>query len=500
MKDLSTVEKAAAGVKNERVLDFLGNSPRKLLIDGKWIPAKSGKTLETINPANEEVLASIAAADREDVDEAVKSARKAFESGPWSTMGPHDRANYIFRIADLIERHIEELSLLNALDMGCPVGTSTAFEQLTVKLWRYYGGWVTKICGDTNPSNPDIFNFTLREPVGVCAGIVPWNAPSYLAANKIAPALACGNTIIVKPASQASLSLLRLGELIHEAGVPEGVVNIITGAGSTAGKAMVEHPGIDKISFTGSTDVGKSIILGSANNIKRVSLELGGKSANIIFADADLEQAVPASMFGFCANSGQICLAPTRILAQQEIYDKVVANLTAVTSTIKPGDPLDPNTIVGPIANSDQFKTVKNYIEIGKKEGATVMTGGSAVDGKGYFVNPTVFANVSNNMRIAQEEIFGPVVVVIPFKDETDAVSIANDSIYGLAGALWSRDLSRATRVARALKAGEIWVNTVLAGDPISPMGGYKHSGYGREQGKYALDLFTQVKSVFVKL
>jgi acyl-CoA reductase-like NAD-dependent aldehyde dehydrogenase len=500
MSPSHSYEKAAAGVNNSGVLGFLGNSPKKLLIDGKWVSAKLGRTFESINPANEEILAVLAEADKADVDEAVRSARKAFESGPWAAMGPYDRAGYLFKIADLIEQHIEELSLLDTLDMGCPVGTSTAFQTLTVRAWRYYAGWVTKIYGETNPSDPGIFNYTLREPVGVCAGIIPWNAPSYLGANKIAPALACGNTIIVKPASQASLSLLRLGELILEAGVPAGVVNIITGGGATAGKAIVEHPGIDKISFTGSTEVGKSIILGSAGNIKRVSLELGGKSPNIVFADADLAQALGPCMYGFCANSGQICLAPTRIFAQKEIYDKFVADLTAITASIKPGNPLDPNTIVGPLANAGQFKAVKNYLEIGKKEGATITTGGSAVPGKGYFVNPTVFANVSNNMRIAQEEIFGPVGVVIPFKDEEDVIAMANDTIYGLGGSLWTKDLSRAIRVARALKTGEVNINTVLSGDPMSPMGGYKQSGYGREQGKYALDLFTQVKSVFVKL
>jgi acyl-CoA reductase-like NAD-dependent aldehyde dehydrogenase len=366
--------------------------------------------------------------------------------------------------------------------------------------FRYYAGWATKIYGETNPSDPSMFNYTLREPVGVCGQIIPWNGPIAMFAWKIAPALACGNVSIIKPAEQTPLTALRLGELILEAGIPEGVVNIITGFGETAGAAIANHPDIDKVAFTGSTEVGKLILQASAGNLKRVSLELGGKSPNIVFADANMEQCIPTSLFGFTMLSGQVCCAGTRVFVQQDFHDEFVDKLTKQASTAKAGDPLDPKTTIGPLVSKEQFDRVKGYLDIGKKEGAEPRLGGDVRKGKGYFVDPTIFTNVKNDMRIAREEIFGPVASVIPFKDESDAVLQGNDTTYGLAAAVWTNDVSRAHKVARALKAGTVWVNCYNNIDPISPFGGYKQSGIGRELGKHSIELYTQIKSVYVKL
>jgi acyl-CoA reductase-like NAD-dependent aldehyde dehydrogenase len=488
------------GAKSTAAVDFLRGAPKQLLIGGKWVAAKSGKTFESINPANEEVLAVVAEGDKADIDEAVKAARKAFEEGKWPSMGPHQRTRLLLKIADLIEQHADELTTLETLDNGVPLMVTQGMVTGAVETFRYYAGWPTKVYGETNPSDPSMFNYTLREPVGVCGQIIPWNGPLAMAAWKIAPALACGNTVILKPAEQTPLTALRLGELLLEAGVPEGVVNIVTGFGETAGAAISAHPDIDKVAFTGSTEVGKLILQASAGNLKRVSLELGGKSPNVIFADADLQKALPASMAAFCAMSGQVCAAGTRIFVEQGFHDEFVDQLAKVTASIKPGDPLAPGTFMGPLVSKDQFDRVKSYLEVGKKEGAKVAIGGDTGSGKGYFVNPTIFTGVKNNMRIAREEIFGPVAAVIPFKDENDAVLQGNDTTYGLAAAVWTRDISRAHKVARALKAGTVWVNTYLELDVGSPFGGYKQSGIGRELGKHSIDLYTQVKSVFVRL
>jgi acyl-CoA reductase-like NAD-dependent aldehyde dehydrogenase len=488
------------GAKSTAAVDFLRGAPKQLLIGGKWTAAKSGKTFESINPANEEVLAVVAEGDEADIDEAVKAARKAFDEGKWPSMGPHQRTRLLLKIADLIEQHADELTTLETLDNGVPLMVTQGMVTGAVETFRYYAGWPTKVYGETNPSDPSMFNYTLREPVGVCGQIIPWNGPLAMAAWKIAPALACGNTVILKPAEQTPLTALRLGELLLEAGVPEGVVNIVTGFGETAGAAISAHPDIDKVAFTGSTEVGKLILQASAGNLKRVSLELGGKSPNVIFADADLQKALPASMAAFCAMSGQVCAAGTRIFVEQGFHDEFVDQLAKVTASIKPGDPLAPGTFMGPLVSKDQFDRVKSYLEVGKKEGAKVAIGGDTGSGKGYFVNPTIFTGVKNNMRIAREEIFGPVAAVIPFKDENDAVLQGNDTTYGLAAAVWTRDISRAHKVARALKAGTVWVNTYLELDVGSPFGGYKQSGIGRELGKHSIDLYTQVKSVFVRL
>jgi acyl-CoA reductase-like NAD-dependent aldehyde dehydrogenase len=488
------------GAKSTAAVDFLRGAPKQLLIGGKWTAAKSGKTFESINPANEEVLAVVAEGDEADIDEAVKAARKAFDEGKWPSMGPHQRTRLLLKIADLIEQHADELTTLETLDNGVPLMVTQGMVTGAVETFRYYAGWPTKVYGETNPSDPSMFNYTLREPVGVCGQIIPWNGPLAMAAWKIAPALACGNTVILKPAEQTPLTALRLGELLLEAGVPEGVVNIVTGFGETAGAAISAHPDIDKVAFTGSTEVGKLILQASAGNLKRVSLELGGKSPNVIFADADLQKALPASMAAFCAMSGQVCAAGTRIFVEQGFHDEFVDQLAKVTASIKPGDPLAPGTFMGPLVSKDQFDRVKSYLEVGKKEGAKVAIGGDTGSGKGYFVNPTIFTGVKNNMRIAREEIFGPVAAVIPFKDENDAVLQGNDTTYGLAAVVWTRDISRAHKVARALKAGTVWVNTYLELDVGSPFGGYKQSGIGRELGKHSIDLYTQVKSVFVRL
>ncbi|MGH7906226.1 MAG: aldehyde dehydrogenase family protein [Candidatus Binataceae bacterium] len=496
-----SVEVAARGAKQSGVLDFLRKSPQKLLINGKWVPAKSGKTFETLNPANEEVLALVAEGDKADVDEAVKAARYAFEEGRWPKMGPHQRARQLFKIAELIDRNAEELAELETLDNGKALSQARAIDiPAAAETFRYYGGWCSKIYGETNPSEPSMFNYTLREAVGVCGQIIPWNFPLLMACWKIAPALACGNTVILKPAEQTPLTALRLGELVLEAGLPDGVVNVITGFGPGAGSSIAEHPGIDKVAFTGSAEVGRLILKASIGNLKRISLELGGKSPNIIFPDADMEQAVPNAMMGVFYNTGQVCAAGTRIFVQNEMYDKFVDSLSKFSESMTMGDPLDPKTKMGPVVSKEQYERVRNYLEVGKQEGAKVMIGGETGNGKGYYVKPTVFAGVKNDMRIAREEIFGPVAAAIPFKDENDAVFQGNDTTYGLAAAVWTRDISRAHKVARALKAGTVWVNMYGLVDPISPFGGYKESGFGRELGKYAIDLYTQVKSVYVRL
>lgn len=496
-----SVETAARGVKNSATLEFLRHAPTKLLINGKWVASKSGKTFETVNPANEEVLALVSEGDKADVDEAVKAARKALEEGGWSSMGPHQRARLMFKIADLIETHADELAELESLDNGKPLSFSRGFDiPASAETFRYYAGWVTKIYGETNPSDPAFFNYTLREPVGVCGQIIPWNFPLLMAAWKLGPALACGNTVILKPAEQTPLTALRLGELIMEAGLPDGVVNIVTGFGPGAGSSIAEHPEIDKVAFTGSTEVGKLILKASAGNLKKVSLELGGKAPNIIFPDADLDQAVPTSMMGVYFNSGQVCCAGTRIFVQRDRYDEVVDKLASFSKNVSMGDPFDPKSTIGPLVSREQFDRVKGYLEVGKKEGAQVAAGGEAGAGKGYFVKPTLFAGVKNDMQIAREEIFGPVGAAISFSDENDAVFQGNRTDYGLSAAVWTRDLSRAHKVARSLKAGTVWVNCFNQLDPISPFGGYKQSGFGRELGKYAIDLYTQIKSVWMKL
>ncbi len=497
-----SLESAARGAKSSAALEFLRNSPKKLLINGKWVGAKSGKTFETLNPANEEVLALVAEGDKADVDEAVKVARKAYEDGPWASARPHDRTKVLLKIADLIDKHAEELAELETLDNGKPLFESKNIDiPGAAETFRYYAGFATKIYGETNPSDPSMFNYTLREPVGVCGQIIPWNFPLLMASWKIAPALACGNVVILKPAEQTPLTALRLGELILESGLPDGVVQIITGFGPGAGSSLAEHPDVDKVAFTGSTEVGKLILKASTGNLKRVSLELGGKSPNIIFPDADMQQAVFGSSLGIFLNQGQVCCAGSRVFVQEQVYEQFTDSMSQFAQSLTLGNPLEASTRMGPLVSKEQHDRVKGYLKVGKEEGAKAKIGGEpGKQERGYFIEPTVFTGVNNQMKIAREEIFGPVASAIPFKDENDAVFQGNDTTYGLAAAVWTKDISRAHTVARKLKAGTVWINTYGMIDPMSPFGGYKQSGFGRELGKYAIDLYTQIKSIYLKL
>jgi aldehyde dehydrogenase (NAD+) len=495
-----------AAVKLESSVESFVRAPvRKMLIDGKWVEAASGKSFETPNPATGEVLARVAAGDAEDVDRAVRAARRAFDDGAWTRMAPVAREAILLRIAELIERHADELAQLETLDNGKPLTESRHVDiPAAAATFRYYAGWITKLYGETNPSDPAYFNFTLREPVGVCGQIIPWNFPLLMCAWKLGPALACGNTSVLKPAEQTPLTALRLGELLLEAGVPPGVVNIVPGFGETAGAALVRHPMVDKIAFTGSTEVGRQIHRATADTLKRVSLELGGKSPNIVFSDADPEAAVQGALLGVFFNAGQVCCAGTRLFVEQKVHDAFAEKLAQTASGMQQGDPFDPATRVGPLVSKEQLDRVTGYLDVGKKEGAKPLVGGERNTSKGlekgWFVKPTVFTGVKNDMKIAREEIFGPVVSVIPFKDENDAVLQGNATNYGLAAGVWTRDVSKAHRVARAIRAGTVWVNCYNVFDAGSPFGGYKESGYGRELGRYALDLYTQVKSVWMAI
>jgi acyl-CoA reductase-like NAD-dependent aldehyde dehydrogenase len=409
------------------------------------------------------------------------------------------------RIADLIEAHRDELAQLETLDNGKPIFESSNIDiPGAAEVFRYYAGWPTKIYGETNPSDREFFSYTLREPVGVCGQIIPWNFPLLMAAWKLAPALACGNTVILKPAEQTPLTALRLGELLLEAGVPKGVVNILPGFGETAGAAIARHPGVDKVAFTGSTEVGREILKASTGNLKRVSLELGGKSPNIVFMDADQDAAMVGALSGIFFNQGQVCCAGSRLFVEEQLYDEFTEKMSGYAEQVKLGPPLDPATRMGPLVSREQYDRVKGYLKIGKEEGAKVRTGGDAATegelAKGYFVKPTVFTGVKNTMRIAQEEIFGPVVAAIPFKDEDDAVLQGNQTMYGLSAGVWTKDVSKAHKVARALKAGTVWVNCYGQIDPTSPFGGYKQSGFGRELGKHSIDLYTQIKQVWLRV
>jgi aldehyde dehydrogenase (NAD+) len=483
---------------------YADGSYKQMLIDGKWQDAASGKRFETHNPATGALLATVAEGDARDIDLAVAAARRAFE-GPWSKFKPYERQALLLKLADLVEHNFDELSMLDTLDMGAPISRTRGTRQRVLGMLRFYAGQATSLHGSTieNSLPGDIFSYTLKEPVGVVGAIIPWNGPLGASVWKIGPALATGCTVILKPAEESPLTSLRLGELAMEAGVPPGVVNVVPGFGETAGAALAEHRDVDKVAFTGSHFTGQSIIRASAGNLKRVSLELGGKSPDIVFADADLDAAVPGAAMAVFANSGQICSAGTRLFVEQQVYDEFVGRVADYGKTLKVGNGADPQTQIGPLVSAEQLERVTGYLDAGREEGANALAGGARLTegalADGYFVPPTVFSNVRDDMKIAQEEIFGPVISAIPFTDTDDLIRRANATTFGLGSGVWTRDVSKAHKLAKAIRAGSVWVNCYQAMDPAVPFGGYKMSGYGRESGVQHLDEYLNTKAVWIK-
>jgi acyl-CoA reductase-like NAD-dependent aldehyde dehydrogenase len=479
-------------------------SPGKLLINGQWVEG-SGKSFDTLNPATGEVLTQIAEATEKDVDQAVAAARKAFEdaSGAWRKMSASERGRLLWRLGDLIEKNIDELAELETLDNGKPIFESRYVDMpMIADVFRYYAGWATKIHGETVNTFNNAFTYTLREPVGVVGAIVAWNFPLLLASWKLGPALACGNTVVLKPAEQTPLTALRFGELALEAGLPPGVLNIVTG-GPETGAALVKHPGVDKVAFTGSTSVGKEIMRSSAQTLKRVTLELGGKSPNIVFADSALDSAVKGALNGIFYGKGEVCCAGSRLFVEKKVEDEFLTKLVEYSKKLKLGDPLDPKTRLGAIVSETQMRTVLGYIEAGKSEGAKLLAGGNraSVNGDhGYFIEPTIFGGVKNDMKIAQEEIFGPVLATLSFDSIEEVAEQANKNIYGLAAAIWTNDIKKAHQLSRRLKAGTVWINTYGLMDASLPFGGYKQSGFGRELGMHAIEHYTELKTVWMNL
>src|ERR1700723_39697 len=489
---------------NENVTGYVTKT-RTMLINGKWVDSASGKTFPTYNPATGEVLSNVAEGDKEDIDRAVKAARAAFETGPWSKISPSERGQMIWRLGDLLQKHLEEFAQLESLDNGKPLKIARVADlPLAIDHFRYYAGWATKIEGNTVPMSgwkQGMFHaYTMREPVGVVGQIIPWNFPLLMAAWKLGPALAAGCTVVLKPAEQTPLSALRLGELVEAAGFPEGVINIVPGFGETAGAALAAHPDVDKVAFTGSTEVGKLIIQASAGNLKKVSLELGGKSPNVILDDADLDTAIPGAASAIFFNHGQCCCAGSRLFVDKKVFDKVVDGMAQSAEKIRVRPGFDPECDMGPLVSEEQLNRVVGYLDSGKKEGAKAVAGGERHGDKGYFVKPTVLVDTTENMKVEKEEIFGPVVTAIPFSDPEEIVRKANDTVYGLAAGIWSRDIKKAHKLASKLRAGTVWINCYNVFDPALPFGGYKQSGWGREMGHEALEHYTEVKSVCAAL
>jgi len=491
---------------DERAREFVGRD-RPMLIGGDWVNAASGKTFEVFNPATGQVLANVAEGDSEDIDRAVKTARAAFEDGPWATMKPAERGRIVHRIGDLILEHGDELAALETLDNGKPFAIARAADvPLAADNFHYMSGWATKMDGRSiSPSVPYMPDaqwhaYTLREPIGVVGQIIPWNFPLLMAAWKLGPALTTGCTVVLKPAEQTPLSALRLAELILEAGVPEGVVNVVTGFGETAGAALVAHDDVNKVAFTGSTEVGKEIVKASAGNLKKLTLELGGKSPNVVYADADMETAIPGAANAIFFNHGQCCAAGSRLFVEYDHYDEVLEGVSEHAKNIKVGSGLDPDTEMGPLVSKEQQDRVQGFLDSGAEEGAKTTAGGKAREGDGYFVEPTVLSETGPEMKVECEEIFGPVVTVRPFKDASEVIPSGNETKFGLASGIWTSDIAKAHRTAKALRAGTVWINCYNVFDAALPFGGYKESGWGREMGSEVLNNYTEVKSVCAQI
>jgi phenylacetaldehyde dehydrogenase len=481
--------------------------PRPMLIDGKWVEAVSGKTFDVKDPATEMLLARVAEGDAPDIDAAVKAARRAFDHGPWGRISPSARGRIIHRIGDLILKHLDELAQLESLDNGKPVSVARVADvPLSADMFHYMSGWTTKIEGKHIPlsnlaATGQFLSFTRPEPIGVVGQIIPWNFPLLMAAWKLAPALATGCTVVLKVAEETPLSALKLGELLQEAGVPDGVVNIVPGFGETAGAALASHPGVDKIAFTGSSEVGRLIVRAAARDLRKVSLELGGKSPNIILNDADLDMAISGAAAGIFFNHGQCCNAGSRLFVQDKIFDKVVAGVAANAERIRLGVGMDSETDMGPMVSDVQHSRVSGYLKTGLEEGARALTGGAALNTPGYFIKPTVLVDTRPDMKVVREEIFGPVLVATPFREADDSlIAAANDTIYGLAAGVWTRDLAKANQIANGIKAGTVWINCYHVFDSALPFGGYKQSGWGREMGEAVLSNYLETKAITTRI